>query len=415
MTEPPIKTLGQPVLIIGGGRGGSALLEMFLEDEWVSIVAVVDPNPDAKGLILARQHEIPTFPTVTDALRAGQLHENCIIYNLTHDDSVIDEVAALSGNHRITGGAEAKIFWQMVTHLRHTKHELEKNQTELRAIIQNATDGILTINEAGEIQGFNPAAETIFGYRQSEIKGKKASQLVPGQLLAPRSPPDEPGALAEHSQELVGTRKDGTTFPLELSLSEMVLAEQRYQIGIVRDITERKETEKRIQFLAHHDFLTKLPNRALFQDRLEQSMTLAQRNQTLIALLLIDLDGFKGVNDNLGHDQGDELLIQVAKRLKGAIRKSDTVARLGGDEFSLILNDLKLKADAQPVAQNVIQQLSLPFLLNGSPCSIGCSIGIAVAPLDSSERATLIKQADEAMYQSKRQGKGCFTYWKNPA
>ncbi len=413
MNEPPTKTLGQPVMIIGGGRGGSALLEMFLEDEWVTVTALVDPNLEAKGIILARERGIPTYPSISAAFSQETLHENCIIYNLTHDDSVIDQVAALSKHHRVTGGGEAKIFWQMVTHLRHTKHELEKNQTELQAIIQNATDGIITVNEAGKIQGFNPAAELIFGYDHNEIKGKNANRLIPGQFPLPNNTPEENSLLPEHNRELIGIRKDGTPFPLEMSLSEMVLGSLCYRVGIVRDITERKATEQRIQFLAHHDFLTQLPNRALFQDRLECALSLATRNKTLIALLLIDLDGFKGINDTLGHDQGDLLLVQVAERLKISARKSDTVARLGGDEFALILNNLKLKTDAQPVARNILKNLSEPFLLKNEPCSIGCSIGISIAPLDSRELSTLIRQADEAMYQCKRWGKGRFSYWEN--
>lgn len=412
MNEPTTKTLGQPVLIIGGGRGGSALLEMFLEDDWVAVVAVVDPDPDAKGIVMAQQQGIPTYPDITTAFQKQILHDNCIIYNLTHDDSVIEQVAALSNRHRVTGGAEAKIFWQMVTHLRHTKQELEKNQAELQAIIQNATDGIITINDTGEIQGFNPAAETIFGYQQNEIQGQDANRLAPEQFSTANTLSLINPARSGRNREVIGIRKDGTPFPLELSLSEMILGKQHYRVGIVRDITERKETEQRIQFLAHHDFLTQLPNRALFHDRLEQALILGQRNHTLTALLLIDLDGFKGINDTLGHDHGDQLLIQVAERLKASVRKSDTVARLGGDEFALILNDLKQKNDSQLVALSVIDKLSQPFELNHSPCNIGCSIGISIAPTDSAEPTTLIKQADEAMYQSKQHGKGRFTYWK---
>lgn len=411
MTIPVLASHGHPVIIVGAGRGGSALLDMFLEDELVSVIAMVDPNPQAKGLQAARQQGIPTYANITEALHCHRQQDNCLIYNLTHDDTIIDEVAAILGpNPNVTGGMEAKILWQMVTRLRQTKQELEKNQAELQAIIQNATDGIITVNESCEIQGFNPAAEAIFGYRKEEIRGYQANQLIPHYF----PPPTIDGSLLtlpRHSHEGVGVRKNGQTFPVEISLSEMALSDQRYFVGIVRDITERKETQERIQFMAHHDFLTQLSNRVLFQDRLEHSLALAQRNKSQVGLLLIDLDGFKQVNDTLGHDQGDLLLVQVAERLRLCARKSDTIARLGGDEFAIILGDIQQPSDAQLVAALIVRRLAQTFTL-AQPWSISCSLGIALAPQDADTPTQLIKHADEAMYCAKQNGKGQFVFWK---
>ncbi len=161
-----------PVLIIGAGRGGAALLEMFLEDRSANVICVVDPKPEAQGIKIAQAHGIPTCASVAEALHACQDHKDCIVYNLTHDDAVAGEVAKVFGNKKVTGGAEARLFWQIVTNLKETKRQLEQNQQHMQAIIDNAMDGIVTINERGEIQAFNPAAERIFGYSQQEVLGR---------------------------------------------------------------------------------------------------------------------------------------------------------------------------------------------------------------------------------------------------
>ena len=406
------KLHGHPVLILGGGRGGLALLEMFLEDRLIDVVAVVDPNHDAFGIRLAKAHDIPTYTDSLTAMRACLDYPDCIIYNLTHDENIATQAVEVFGEKHVTSGPEAKLFWQIVTNLKQVKGELEKSQNQLQAIIQNVMDGIVTIDESGQIQGFNPAAEKIFGYSQQEALGENIKMFMPlanqteySAYLDHFLQGDTPGMAEVRGREIIALRKNGELFPMELSASEMVLGGQRYFVGIVRDITERKQAEQKITHLAHYDSLTDLPNRALFQDRLSSSIAMAQRRHYKVATLFLDLDGFKKINDTLGHDVGDLLLQSVAHRLTGVVRSSDTVARMGGDEFTLILNNVGSEENAIKVAGKIIAALATPFDFDGRICKVGGSIGIAIYPDDASDSQTLVKQADEAMYLSKQSGK----------
>lgn len=411
----PQRIKGHPVLIIGAGRGGHALLEMFLEDKFAQVVAIADTNPDAPGLLLAKSCKIPTYTDAAKAIRACKGYPDCIVYNLSHDDAIAGQVSQIFGDKRVASGPEVKLFWQMVMNLKQTKSELEKSQGQLQAVIQNAMDGIITLNEAGEIQGFNPAAEQIFGYSQQDILGKNIEIL-----LSESAQDGHDTYIYQHlhaeqcgipgGREMLATRKSGEQFPLELSLSRMVLAGQNYFVGIARDITERKLAEQKIAHLAHYDFLTDLPNRALFLSSLELSLALARRNNYKVSVFFLDLDGFKRINDTLGHDAGDLLLQEVARRLKKTIRASDTVARVGGDEFTFALNNPGSEQEASLVADKIIAKLSEPFDLNGQPCHVGGSIGISVFPDDAQSLEQLIAQADAAMYLAKQSGKNTYKF-----
>lgn len=422
MNKAPRKTHGYPVLIIGAGRGGSALLEMFLEDQLVEVIAMADVDADAPGLKLAESHGIPTYTSVAAALQACKDYPDCIVYNLSHDDSIAEEAARVWGNKRVTSGAEVKLFWQMVTNLRQIKGDLEKSQSQLQAIIHSVMDGIITINEAGEIQGFNPAAEQIFGYSQQEVLGKNLTMLMPepdsnqhGSYIHQYINTGSREILGGRRREVVALRNNGEQFPMELSVSEMIFGEQRYFIGIVRDITERKLAEQKIAHLAHYDYLTDLPNRALFMDNLKYSISLAERNDYKTAVMFLDLDGFKQVNDTLGHEGGDLLLQELAKRLKALIRTSDTVARVGGDEFVFVLNNIGSGEHAALMANKIITTLSEPVEIKNQQFQVGGSIGISIFPDDSEDPGMLTKQADEAMYQVKQGGKNTYKFYKNTA
>ena len=205
-------------------------------------------------------------------------------------------------------------------------------------------------------------------------------------------------------------RKNGMPFPMEISVTEIKFGDAHFFTAMLRDVSEQKLALQRIEQLAHYDALTHLPNRSLFYDRLEQAMVTAKRGKRSLALLFIDLDGFKQVNDMHGHHVGDLLLVKVAERLRLCIRESDTLARLGGDEFTIILNDTHAKEDVARLAIKVVESIAQPFDLEGQWVHVGASIGIARYPDDAPSKGTLLIVADKAMYAAKAAGKGIYRF-----
>ena len=283
-------------------------------------------------------------------------------------------------------------------------------------IVEMAAEGIISIDTKGSIQSFNRAAQRIFGYGEEEVLGRNVSLLMP-----PPYRDDHDGYLARYLQtgqahiigktrELQGLRKDGTVFPMELAVTEVKLGDTHLFTAMLRDISEQKLVQQRIEQLAHYDALTHLPNRSLFYDRLGQSLMMAKRNQRSIALLYVDLDGFKQVNDTLGHHIGDLLLVKVAERLRLCVRESDTLARLGGDEFTLVLNDTHEREAVAMVAGKVIESIAAPFDVEGHKVGIGASIGIARYPDDAGTMGALLIVADKAMYAAKAAGKNTYLF-----
>jgi len=184
---------------------------------------------------------------------------------------------------------------------------------------------------------------------------------------------------------------------------------------IFRDITERKVAEERLERLALYDTLTGLPNRTLFFDRMSQFLTLAKRNKYTLAVLSLDLDRFKAINDTLGSEVGDLLLAEAARRMLSCFRRSDTVARMSGDEFTVICGRIAEPGDAAIVAQKIVACLSEPFHLKGHECRIGASIGISIFPRDGDDGETLVKKADSAMYRVKESGQGGCVFYSSPS
>jgi len=182
-------------------------------------------------------------------------------------------------------------------------------------------------------------------------------------------------------------------------------------IGVAQDITERKRQEEETRFLAYHDTLTGLPNRRLLDDRLRQAVFLSQRRDTRVALMVVDLDRFKQVNDALGHRAGDAVLREASHRVAACLRKADTLARHGGDEFVVVLPDLKLDADCQVVAEKILRALEPAFRVDGRDFSIGASIGISLFPADAGDGEALLRNADAAMYRAKQLGRNNYRFY----
>jgi len=278
----------QRVLVIGAGRGGTAMLELFLDDPLIKIVGIIDVNPQAPALAIAAKQGIQNF---TDLAKAIEASRPCLAFNLTGDDNVTSYAEAQLGNSNVIGGFQARFLWKVITRL--------------------------------------------------------------------------------------------------------------------------KQTNEQILKLAQHDTLTALPNRTLFHDRLNQAMKRASRDKGSFAVLFIDLDDFKIVNDTLGHDAGDALLGEAAKRITACVRKSDTVARMGGDEFTVIISNVRTPASVERVAKKIVANLASEFELNGKICSVSASIGIALYPDNGETAAQLVKVADDAMYTAKYSGKNCYRFGGN--
>jgi diguanylate cyclase (GGDEF)-like protein len=214
---------------------------------------------------------------------------------------------------------------------------------------------------------------------------------------------DSLNKIGFHVGQATGRKRTGETFPLEIMTA--LLKGSEGVVVVIRDITERMQTEEKIRQMAYHDSLTGLPNRKLFSDRLDIALAQAQRNQIKAGITMLDLDHFKGVNDTLGHDVGDLLLKAAAERLRAALRKGDTVARFGGDEFVLILPDLEVIEDAIQVVQKIVDSFRKPFLIDTHQLVVTTSIGIAIYPNDGTDEGILLKNADIAMYQAKQTGR----------
>lgn len=208
-------------------------------------------------------------------------------------------------------------------------------------------------------------------------------------------------------------RKDRTQYPIWISISAIKNneGEVTQYVSIFSDISERKKAEAALQHRVYHDELTNLPNRSFFLKRLEEYIVVSQKNNTQLALFFVDLDRFKWVNDNFGHDVGNLLLIAVAQRLKQCIRNSDVVSRLSGDEFTLMLPNLLQTPIIKVIAARVVDSLSAPFHLSGHVLSISASVGIAIYPQDGDDIQTLLKHADIAMYNAKGAGRNNYQFY----
>lgn len=201
--------------------------------------------------------------------------------------------------------------------------------------------------------------------------------------------------------ELTALHRSGARLPVELTISAIGRGEEISFNAFIHDISERKAAEQRLQLLALHDFLTGLPNRVLIMDRLGLALARSRRDGTKVALLFLDLDGFKAVNDNLGHDAGDELLIVIADRLKNALRPSDTAGRLGGDEFVVVFDGVSDQYAVEDLVTRVQEVISRPCTIRGMPIEVRVSVGMALAD-DTSDPESLLRQADTAMYEDKK-------------
>ncbi len=287
--------------------------------------------------------------------------------------------------------------------------EMEEQLKMIKAVFNTSTEAIMVADRDGLIKTINPAFSRITGYSLEDVQGRNPSILSSGRHEAGfyQNMWQEIMQQGSWSGEIWNRRKNGTIYPEWLSLSVVYDSdgEPGEYVAVFSDITKRKNDEAQIVRQAYYDELTELPNRTLLSDRLNLAIATANRDEQVIALLFVDLDRFKYVNDSMGHEYGDDLLRQVAHRLNNCVRETDTVARFGGDEFVILLHNIKSEADASYVAHKLIDTLSTPFTLAEREIIIGASIGIAMHPGDADTAETLIRNADLAMYKAKQSGR----------
>lgn len=295
------------------------------------------------------------------------------------------------------------------------KHDLRLIATLMGKVFENASEGVIITDAEGLILNVNKAFCDVTGYDKSEVLGENPRILHSGrqdsifydQLW------DDLLSRNRWEGEIWNRRKNGDIYPEWLMITAVMdeSGETSHYIAIFSDVSSQKESEERLYYLAHYDNLSKLPNRLAFNDRLKQAISQAKRTEGQVAVMFLDLDGFKGVNDSLGHNAGDEVIKEVAIRLGKIMRETDTISRFGGDEFTVLLPEASA-AGVEIAAQKIIDTIAEPIRIGSHETSITTSIGISLFPQHGEDIETLIKQADMAMYEAKEQGKNQFLFYK---
>jgi len=297
--------------------------------------------------------------------------------------------------------------------------EKMNNESNLLAtkVFESIEEGIMVTNFKQEIVFVNPAFTALTGYSLDDVVGESPKLLSSG-LHKQEFYFSMWAAIRETGSwqgEIWNKKKDGEFYLEELSITQVkdTDGEVTHYVGIFKDITLRKELEAKIRYQAHHDILTGLPNRILFQDRLFQAIRAAERDPRQIGIMFVDLDRFKRINDNLGHHIGDKLLKQASDRMKQSLRASDTIARIGGDELVVLLPEVASREDCAAIAKKISALIEKPFYIEGHELFVTCSIGISLYPDDSTDQGTLVRLADQALYKAKNAGRNNFQFYVN--
>ena len=349
---------------------------------------------------------------------------SCAAFPLKRADAVIGVLGLYASEPDFFDAELVRLLDEMAADVSFALENFERERQRRRAeqelrlaatVYERSAEGILICDRDNRILMVNRAFTEVTGYPLDQIRGQNPRILASG-----RHNRDFYQAMwaslleIGHWQgEIWNRRKDGEIYPEWLGITALRDAENRIvnYIGIFNDISVRKAAEEKIRYLAHHDPLTGLPNRILLQDRLQQALARAARYRQLVAVVLLDLDRFKTINDSLGHTVGDRLLQDFAQRLNQLIREGDTVSRRGGDEFVIVLTDLRRPEDAAQLAEQILGALAQPFASDGYDLASGASIGISLFPTDGQDAETLLRNADLAMYRAKEHGRNNFQFF----
>jgi len=302
--------------------------------------------------------------------------------------------------------------WRDITE----RKQAEERLRQTAAVFSNATDGIIITDVNGAIVTINNAITEITGYNEAEVLGKNPN-IWRSDRHTNAFFQEMWNTLKQTDQwqgEIWNRRKSGEVFPCWqsiIAIRDSDAGEIKNYVSIMSDITAIKESQERLQYLAHHDLLTSLPNRLLFNDRLEHAMERAYREKCRVGVMFLDLDNFKPINDGLGHPVGDKVLQSVAQRLTAHVRGDDTVARIAGDEFAVILEEVSDSQSVAQVARKMLSAFEYPFEIDGNKLHVTTTIGISIYPEDGKDVTTLVKNADTAMYLAKDRGKNCYSFY----
>ena len=294
---------------------------------------------------------------------------------------------------------------------------VESHFRQNAVIMEVMPEALVISGEHGRIVISNAHTEQLFGYSREDLMGQPIEILFPERMRKAYADYRDARCAASAVREMgvdaefFARHKDGTEFPVDISLGPLKTDKGDWVISTMRDVSERKKIESQILHQATHDALTGLPNRRLFQELLSRAMAHALRTERIVAVIFLDLDGFKKINDTLGHEEGDKLLKVVAERLLGLLRQDDVVARQGGDEFTILLQDVRIVQDMIQVAEKLLACIAEPLRVGTREMHITASIGITVFPFDDNDVDSLLRNADTAMYRAKELGKNNFQFY----
>lgn len=361
-----------------------------------------------QAFIMAPEEEIKA--RITEALRNGRSLLSLRQYRRKDGSMLFVEVQT-----EILLSHKRKYLFIRVKDITAAEHL--KNRLQLSAqVFDCASDAILVTDAEGVIQFVNPAFMKTTGYDLEDVLGMTPRILKSGRHTE-LFYQELWRALNEEGQwkgEIWNRKKNGDVYPIWNVINAIKNEAGRVVLyaAVGRDLTERLEYEEKIRHQAYHDGLTGLPNRIFFYENVRQVIEEAARYERMAAVIFLDLDGFKRINDEMGHDAGDQVLKEVARRMRSAVRASDVVARMGGDEFTVVLTEISGWRDAQKVAEKIREQIHLPLLLPGGEVRVSSSIGISIYPEHGREAETLVKRADHAMYEAKAAGKNTYRMYQ---
>lgn len=352
------------------------------------------------------------------ASQIESLYHLPVIYLTANTDPVTIQRAKLSSpfGYLIKPFEEEalKVTIEMALYKHQMETKLRQSESWLNTMLKSVSEAIIAADSHRRITFLNRAAEDITGWSEQNARGKMMSAVFnidSYELLGL----DRLDLLSPINEHAILVDKQGERIPIEYSSTPIEDDEGVVwgDITTFQDISERLETQKRIQHLATHDVLTELPNRYLFNDRLQQAIAKARREETHVVVMFLDLDGFKEANDKFGHPTGDRILKMVGSRMKSSLREMDTISRLGGDEFGIILENTNSREKAAIIAQKLLESFREPFRLQDLEFSVSASIGISLFPQDGRDGETLLNNADAAMYVGKNSGKNKFEFFSD--